>query len=524
MEQERLFESPQNLIETYFPQGYRKIFAMSFALILLTHFYMFTNLFINHDNISSVFDNCSFGLIYGRWLLPWATKLAGSFSSPWLDGIVAALFLAAACMVFAAVFHIHRPLPACLLSLCMVAFPTVTSIYTYMFTSSQYVLALLLSVLAAWLFHRQGVVRSLLGILCIACSMGLYQAFFCLSAAVLVLTMLVEVCEGRWREGLKGFFVTGLRYLVCLALGLILYLIITKLCLWYTGTALVDYQGISSMGQITLPTLLHRIKEAYHTLFLYYFRNPMYSGMFPALVKISLVVDATLLGLFFWTRKLYKNAASLLQLGILLVLFPLACNSIYLMVETWTVHNLMIYPALLPLLLPVILGNQVTTQDLSILIKPDRQYMRTLTVLLACGILLIQAAFGYQFFVIANRAYTCMELTYESTYAYFTRLTAKIELQEGYTPDTHVAFLGNATQPPVAPDVHVTGVLTTESAINMYSRYKFLHYFMSSSYHYASQEEVEAVKASLEFRQMPCYPAEGSIRTIDGVIAVKLGE
>lgn len=519
-----LFVLPQKLVERLFPREYRRIFAISFALTLLTHLYLFTNLFINHDNINGIFDNCSFGLSSGRWLLQAATKLAGDFSSPWLDGIIAASFLAAACTVFAAVFHIHHLLPACLLSLCMVAFPTVTSIFTYMFTSSQYILALLLSVLAAWLFHRQGFVGSLLGVLCIACSMGLYQAFFCFAAAVLVLTMIAEVCEGRWREDLKGFFVTGLRYLACLALGLILYLVITKLCLWYTGTALVDYQGISSMGQITVLALLQRIKEAYRTLFLYYFRNPMYPDLFPVLVMIGLLVDAVLVGLLFWARQLYKNMASLLQLTILLVIFPLVCNSIYLMADTKTVHNLMVYPALLPLLLPVILGNQITMQDLSILIKPNGRYTRTLAALLACGILLIQAAFGHQFFIIANRAYTYMDLTYESTYAYLARLTAKIELQEGYAPDTHVAFLGNATQLPVAPDVHVTGVLTTESSINMYSRYKFLQYFMSSPYHYASQEEVTAVRASLEFQQMPCYPAEGSIRTIDGVIAVKLGE
>lgn len=524
MGMDSLFVLPQKLVERLFPQEYRRIFRMSFVLTLMTHLYMFTNQFINHDNVNGLFDNCDSGLSSGRWLLYGATKLAGNFSSPWLDGIVAALFLAAACTIFAAVFHIRQPLPACVLSLCMVAFPTVTSIYTYMFTSSQYVLAMLLAVLAAWLFHRGGVIGNLLGISCVACSMGLYQAFFCLTAATLVLTMLVEVYEDRWEGDLKRFLATGLRYLACLATGLILYLIITKVCLWFTGTELVDYQGISSMGQITLPVLLQRTKEAYRTLFLNYFRNPMYSHLFSALVTISLAIDVILTGLLLLSRQLYKNAANLLQLAVLLVLFPLACNSIYLMVDTWTVHNLMIYPALLPLLLPVILGNQVTAQDLSAVTRVNKNLTRALAIVCAWGVLLVQAAFGYQFFIITNRAYIYMDLTYESTYAYFTRLTTKIELQEGYTPDTHVAFLGNATQPPVAPDVHVTGVLTTESAINMYSRYKFLQYFMSSPYHYASQEEITAVRASLEFQQMPCYPAEGSIRTIDGVIAVKLSE
>lgn len=524
METEYLFDMPQSFIEKHIPRDYRVIFGLSFILTLLTHLYLFTNLFINHDNVDGMFSNCAFGLASGRWLLHGATKLAGNFSSPWLDGIVGALFLAAACTIFAAIFNVSRPLPACLLSLCMVAFPTVTSIYTYMFTASQYFLSMLLAVLAAWLLHRGGVVESLLGVLCIACSMGIYQAFFCFTAATLVLTMFVEVCKGRWKDSFKGFFITGLRYLGWLALGLALYLVILKVCLWYTGTELTDYRGISSMGQITLPILLQRVKEAYWRLGYYYFRNTMYSKLFSPLVVVSLVFDAVMIGLLLLTRRLHKSVITLLQLAVLLVIFPLACNSIYLMVETWTVHNLMVYPAILLLLLPVILGNQVAVQDLSVLGRVGGERLRVLAMLCVCGVLLIQSAFGYQFFIITNRAYTCMNLTYESAYAYFTRLTAKIELQEGYTPDTHIALLGKAAQPSAVPDVHMTGVLSLEGTINMYSRQKFLHYFMSSSYNYASQEEVDTVKATPEFQQMPCYPSEGSIKTIDSVIVVKLGE
>lgn len=519
-----LFDSVQSWLESHFARHHRIIFLSSFVLILLTHLYLFTNLFINHDNVHGMFYNCDCGLASGRWLLQLVTNLAGNFSSSWLDGIVSALFLAAVCMIFAAIFDIRRPLPVGLLVLCMVAFPTVTSIYTYMFNSSQDFLSMLLAVLAVWLIRRGGIGTSLLGVLCITCSMGIYQAFFCLTAATLVLTMLIEVCRGRWKDSFTGFLITGLRYLGWLVLGLVLYLVVTKVCLWYTGTELVDYQGISSMGQITLPILLQRVKDAYQRLITYYFYNPMYPKLFSVLVAVSVLVDAVVVGLLLAARQLHKSASNLLQLAMLLVVFPLACNSIYLMVESWTVHNLMVYPAILPLLLPVILGNQITARDLSELGKLGKGRLRTLAALCVCGLLIIQAAFGYQFFVLTNRAYTCMDLTYESAYAYLTRLTAKIELQEGFTPDSHIALLGNASLPSTVPDVYMTGVLSLESAINMYSRYQFLYYFMSSPYHYASQEEEDMVKASQEFQQMPCYPAEGSVITIDGVIVVKLGE
>lgn len=519
-----LFSQIQNWLDTHIARHHRIIFLICFALILLTHLYMFTNLFINHDNVNKMFSNEN-SLPSGRWLKEWSRNLTGGFSSPWLNGIVAALLLAAACTLFAAIFDVRRPLPACLLILCMVAFPTVTSIYTYMQDAVGNCLSMLLAVLAVWLIHRGGVAAGLLGALCITCSMGIYQAFFCLTAAALVLTMLVEVCEGRWKDSIKSFFVTGLRYLSWLALGMAFYFMVTKICLWYTGTELLDYRGISSMGQITPAILLQRVKDAYLRLESYYFNNYMYFlKWFPILVKVSLLADAVTVGFLFWTRGLHKSIDSFVQLAVLLDIFPLACNSIYLMTDAWAVHNLMIYPAVLPLLLPVLLGNRITVQDIAALGKLGKGHLRTLGTLCACGLLVIQAAFGYQFFVTTNRAYTCMELTYQSSYAYFTRLTAKIELQPGYTPDTPVAFLGQASQPTSIPYPYMTGVLSLEETINMYSRSKFLNYFMSSSYHDASSEETEAVKASLEFQQMPCYPAEGSIATINGVIVVKLGE
>lgn len=518
------FAAIQEWIESHFAPHHRFVFLGSFFLILLTHLYLFTNLFVNHDNVNGMFSNIYEAVDSGRWLIPLATNLAGNFSNPWLDGIVAALMLAGACTVFAAIFDVRHPLPVALLVFSMVAFPTVTSIYTYMFNASQVFLSMLLAVLAAWLLQRNSIGLCLLGVLCITCSMGIYQAFFCFTAAILLLTMLIEVCKGRWKDSFKGFFATGLRYIGWLALGLILYFIVTKASLWYTGRELTDYQGISSMGQITLPILLQRIKAAYLYLKIYYFHNPMYPESFPILVVICMAISSIAIGLLFFVRQLHKSIITLLQLALVLAIFPLACNSIYLMTEAWTVHNLMIYPAILPLLLPVLLGNQISSQDISTLEQLGKRYLCILFVLCACGSLLLQAAFGYQFCLIDNQAYTCMDLTYKSAYAYFARLTTKIELQKGYTPDTHIALLGNASQPPIVPEVYVTGVLSLENVINMYSRYWFLHYFLCSSYYYASEEEIDMIKNSPEYQQMPCYPAEGSIMTINGIIAVKLGE
>lgn len=519
-----VFDIIQNWLAAHFPPYCRAIFLCSFTLALLTHLYRFTHLFVNHDNLMGIFPAGSIGgLTSGRWLLYIVGYLAGNFSNPWLDGMVGALMLAGACTLFAALFKIRRLLPACLMSLCMVAFPAVTATYNFMFTSSQYFLAMLLAVLAAWLLHKGGAVRFGLALVCLACSIGIYQAYFCLAAAALVTSMLLEACEGRWRDNFKGFLLTGLRYLIGLALGMVLYMIILQLCLWYTGVQLTDYQGINHMGQnLTLVSLLVRMMRGCFRLWTHFFNNPLYTDLFRYCLAASLFADVVAVGLLCFTRRLYKNIANIVQLAGLIILFPIACNSIFILVGRESdVHTLMIYPAVLLLLLPVLLGSRITAQDLAVL---RQKSLQRVAMVFICGLLLLQAVFGHQFLVITNRVYTCMDLTYESVYAYFTRLTAKIEMQEGYTPETPVVIIGKIIQHTHIPNANLKGAVPLEYAINMYSRDLFMIYSTGFCYTSPPPQEIEALQARPEVQQMPCYPAEGSIATIDGVIVVKLGE
>lgn len=176
----------------------------------------------------------------------------------------------------------------------------------------------------------------------------------------------------------------------------------------------------------------------------------------------------------------------------------------------------MLFPRVLPLILPAVLASNI---DFSISGAKGAG-----TIALTCALLLSQFACAYEFLLIDNRAYFDMDLTYENTYAFMTKLTAKIELQEGFTEDTPVALIGKADMGSVIPQSSMTGVFTGNSAANMYTRPQFLSYFLASSYVYADDDTVEQITQSEEFKSMPCYPNEGSIKTIDGVIVVKFSD
>lgn len=518
-----LFDIIQDWLRVHFPHYYRLVFLGSFLLTLLVHLYMFTNKFINHDDINGLFATWAGSAAYGRWFLYPVTAIAGYFSSPWLDGIVAALFLAVSCTLMVSLFHIRHLLPALLLSICMVAFPVVTATYAYMFCASQYFLAMAMGLLACYLIRRGIGFYALAGTLFLTLATGIYQAYFALAAAVLVLTMLLDVCQGRWKEDFKGFIYTGLSYVGWLILSMLLYFAVLKICLYITGMELLDYQGISSMGQMSMPILLTRLEKACTNLWDYYFHNPLYSNFFPYLVTFSFLADGILLVLILWSHHLYKHFAIWAELALLISIFPLACNLIYLMVAEDSVYILMVYPTILPLLLPVLLGASLTSLDFAALLPTHHAAFTRLSMAFVAGILLVlQAAFAYEFVIITNRTYMLMDLTYENAYAYFSRLTTKIELQQGYTPDTPVAIIGHATSPAILPPTYITGALTTEEALNMWSRKQFLAYFLNSPYNWATEEQIADVTTTQIYQEMPCYPSEGAIATINNVIVIKL--
>lgn len=518
-----LFDVVQRWLGIHFSHYYRLVFLGSFLLALLVHLYMFTNKFINHDDVNGLFLTWADGTAYGRWFLYPVTAIAGYFSSPWLDGIVAALFLAVSCTLMVFLFHVRHLLPALLLSACMVAFPVVTATYTYMFCASQYFLAMAMALLACYLIRRGRGFYALAGTLFLTLATGIYQAYFALAAAILVLTMLLDVCRGRWKEDFKGFICTGISYVGWLILSMILYFTVLKICLYITGMELLDYQGISSMGQMSLPILLTRLEKAYTNLWDYYFHNPLYSNFFPYLVPFTFLVDGAILVLILWDHHLYKYFAVLAELVLLISIFPLACNLIYLMVEEDSVYILMVYPTILPLLLPVLLGDTLTSLDFAALLPTHHAAFTRLSMAFVAGILLVlQAAVAYEFVIITNRTYMLMDLTYENTYAYFSRLTTKIELQQGYTPDTPVAIIGYAASPAILPPTYITGALTTEEALNMWSRKQFLTYFLNSPYNWATEEQIADVTTTQIYQEMPCYPSEGAITTINNVIVIKL--
>lgn len=498
------------------------LFAAAFVLGLLVHMYMFTHKFINLDDLWGLYSGCEFGLSSGRWLLHWVTELTGSFSSSWVNGLAGIFCLAVAVVFVARLFGIRRYASALLIALTMAAFPVLASTYAYMFCSYQYLVSLMFCAMGAYFIYTGRLWRMFLGGALIAMGMGCYQAYFALASALLVAVLGVDICFGRYEGNWKKALLMAVRCVAGLALGMLLYMVVLKLCLWITGTGLTSYQGINSMGRMTLGDLIWQTMSSYGHFIAFFFKAEIFQPSVPVLVVAAWVFSAVAAVVAVIRHRVYRAPLVLLLLLGDCALLPLGSELVYVMVGgSGFVHFVMQYAMVVPVLLPAIFADRMTLCAAG---EKKASVRNRWTAVLAGVLLVLQLGCGYEFFLTTNRAYFDMDVTYESVYAYYVKLTAKLELQEGYTKDTPVAFIGTATMDTAVPPTYMTGVQTGDEALNVYSRDKFLFYFLASDYNWVDEQRSEELRATEEFAQMPCYPAEGAIATIDGVVVVKFSE
>lgn len=488
------------------------LFLGSFLLALLVHLYIFTHKLLNLDDVGYLFGNPDFALSSGRWLLSPVSSLGAYCSSPWVNGLLGACFLALGVVFTEKALGLTHGLSMGLTALVLTAFPTVALTYSYMFSAFQYLLSLALAAAGACLIARPGRIALMGGVLCVTLSMGCYQAYFCYAATLLLLVLILRVCG---RPG-RGEVAAALRFLSALALAMLLYFLILRLCLALTGTSLTPYQGIDQMGKVTPAVLLTRIGTAYREYFAF-FRNEwqVFHRVFVVLSRLSMVLGVLGLAWAAWRARLWQRPCSLVLLVAAAVLFPLSSALIFVMTGG-AVHMLMVYPLALTLCLPGLLADRLPL--------PRSPSLRRAALGLTGSLLAVQLLCGFECCLVTNHAYLALDLSHQAITAYYNRLLTRMEETEGYTSLTPVAMIGQHQMEQVLPVSGLYGSLTGKEALNMYNWPMAFWYYLGAQTVPAHSDQVRALEASPEVQAMPSYPAPGSLDMMDGILVVKLSQ
>lgn len=510
-------KSKKNCLQTFFATIIVGLFA---------HGYIFTHNIDLHDNTYNFYLGGTFS--FGRWMNGIIGRLTEKatgelhYQTPLYLGILALFFVALSACIIADLLEIRTVTGRILLGGIFAAFPFMTALYSYMYTSASYMFGFLLGMIGLYLVCRVRKWYSFItGVILEACCVGTYQAFLPVLACITLLVMLKEYLKKEKIETFKSLILQALYFLGDICATVLVYLGIMKFFLSHYHEELTSYRGMNESVFTTFSDYISRAVTAYKTFFVP--ENGQANMFFAGLSKYhkALLVIVLIL-LVFSVCKLVcskgkKWLPGLIGLIIVIAVFPLACNSVYLMCAE-DVSSLMMAGSIGIFLLGFVLSEYLTEQPVKKPIEKGAFATSVVTYFLVAVMILLYCRFD-------NICYLKGEYLKASAQSYFTRLVGRIESTEGYDASYPVLFVGDS------PFVDESMFLYREfgnvnivpySFGTIVNNYNWKEFMKSECGYDPVLADSSAIEHYSEVSSMGIYPNAGSIKVIDDTVVVRL--
>lgn len=495
----------------------------AFIIGLFAHLFGIVNVIKNYDN-AYFYRGYGYGITSGRWFLSVMGKIVekfwgGDWNLQFYNGIITLILMAIAAYAIVRLFDI-RDLRFCAVwAGIFIAFPSVTAMNFYVYTAPHYAISILMVIAAVYLtvhFKFGFLPGAILG----ACAVGVYQAHFPIMIGLFVTVLIDKAMEGS--DDFKELFKKGILYFATLILSLVLYFVVLKGLIYVFDIQLNAYQGIDKMGEFNLSELPEMLVYLYTSFFSIVKEDYMgisATGFTRTMILLLGVMSAFMIGYIIVKKReeiLKKNKGLLI---LLLVIYPIAVNTIVLMCYRSYKHTLMIHAMVLIFLLPFLVYRHFAALDTSE--KGGKMFTRMkMGILVAFAMLILN--YCYQ----SNAAYTALYFKNRQAENYWTSVITQVKMQENFTTDLKWAFVGQVHDElywnPWDQDYYIGG--NTNNILNAYSTDRFISQYLGYYIELADVEEQKRLSETEEVKNMPVYPNNGSIQILGDTIVIKFSD
>lgn len=224
---------------------------------------------------SSFHNAGTWELSLGRWFWQYVSRLRfGTSADPYTSLITLAL-MSFAMVLFADMLDVRNKWVIFLSGLLFLSHPSICFELSYRYMSPTFGVACLMSILAVWCFAKMkiGILAVNAGALCIAVSMGCYQAYICCTTVAFLTALLVKLSENtEW----KKFIFFCVRGVAGILLGGAEYMLFLKLYLSVAGVEMSDYNGGDTYSVWNSVRQLPNSMRAAEQYFSLYFKGILY--------------------------------------------------------------------------------------------------------------------------------------------------------------------------------------------------------------------------------------------------------
>lgn len=504
--------------------------AATFIMGILFNLFIFTNKAVNHDDIMAEFIyNKQLDIVSGRYMWLLIRRITSYYDMPMLFGIIGMAGLAVSAGLIVYMLKIKDRFFVILLSAIMASFPINACYYSYLSISPVYYFAILTAVLGVFFVERFGRWAGIIPAgVCIMMSLGTYQSFLALTIGLAFTMAFLDLFRNDY--DIKKWFRRYIKYVFAAGLGFVLYFICTKISLAITGEELRQYAGTDKMFSLELGEILRSLKTTWNNQKDFYFSTQAISSrgfIWINRVVLAVIVIMTAVQLIKLIKK--RRYAQTAALAVMLTASPFFLNFIYIMMNgKSSVHMLMKYALIVPYFLVIGL---VCATDIRIKLKKlDIGYILSWAAALGCvGVI-------YYGVLTSNQLYQRMYYNTQAIDSFCTQILADLNVNEDFAVSKPVYFANFSTffdenyvtTATFTQDLNPYVWMGTDVYLDWYSSNHLIRY-MDFNHHIRliasnNKSKEDAVKATEEFKNMPCYPDGGSIKTINGLVTIKFAQ
>ena len=498
-------------------------FAAVFCWGLAAHAYGFFRASFSHDMLNALVTTnveTYWKMQLGRpGIVLYRRFFRGLIAAPWLIGFLSLIWLSLSCFLVTKLFRIPGKLfPVLVAGILSANLSVIGMCAGFLYEMDANLFAMLCGVFAVLLWDRLGWKGSLIGLFFVTFCMGTYQSMVSVPVTLIMLLCIAALLRG---ESFSAVFRKGLLGVGMLAAGALLYFAAVRLmCVWKGINLTMD--SYNRLEQGAGVTLFGKLAEVYRT-WAAAFWDPSRAHVESFVLAVNIILPAlALIRLFFWLFRSGSGAAEKILLVLLLLLLPLGMNTAQLAFSI-PIHDLMKYAFWLFLLLWLLPFFVLPP------LREKKALLRGIAALLAALLLFSNVK-------TANVVYMKKDLEQTACLSLMSRVMTRVEEQPDYVPgETPLVFVGispllNEKLPGFEAYYDIEGAVDSSPIVksdatyfyNVYAAY--LRYILNSDAVAADADTWTLMQKDPRVAEMPVYPEDGFVRTLDGVMVVKLGE
>ena len=522
--------SPEIALEkflTWFDLNKRIAFITAIVVGIITHITMMTETIMSQDGIWNSMQYSRAGdwvIALGRWGIELAGRLNNFVAIPSITTMLCLFLMAVSTVFIVDIFNFKSKYSALFTGMIMVVSPCLTATMLYVYTSVAYCVNMLLAILAIWFIYKfkYKKIGIVISALCFMFSLSIYQSYMGVTVGLCIMLSIIELLKDNSK--IKDVFINIGKTVLAVLSGGILYYILTMLILNLTGIDMATYKGaesfgikeiFASLGTNILNTYKNFVEFFFKDVIVYntnYRRDIWYILFFIGFI-VTFIAKLAILKVETKKEKIFKIVLA----SLMVLLMPIGLNIINIVAVGTEIYALTATQMIL--VIPFVLA---LVESLEIL--NSIKWIILISCMCICG----------TYYLSDSASYSALKLTYNQAYSSTMRVFDRIETTPGYEKDMPLLLAGIIGNNNYPRTMNLYGYTIGELANNtvFHGTYggqigtwiNYMRVFFGLDIQMCDPDTYYRIVTGEDYKDMEMFPAEDSIRIIDGVVVVKLSE